>query len=188
MRRDYEIPRRGDDTAKPIQRGRAVFDAHLTLGDATVTSAGAGFAADTDVGAVVMGVGIPPGTTIASVTNATTVELSVPATKTCVLTREFLVPRTPFKGLVIQAVDLSGWTFTSDIRREPQSTGAVLGSAEVNTDNAVTGLLLWVVRHGVSAVLPEHAHYDLQGVRTADGWKQTFQWGELLTPPDVTRG
>lgn len=58
---------------------REVTDGVTTDTDNTVTSASAAFTA-ADVGAAVVGAGIPDGTTIASVTNATTVELSDPAT------------------------------------------------------------------------------------------------------------
>ena len=58
---------------------RTVTDGVLVDEDETVTSATASFAAE-DVGASVSGTGIPAGTTIASVTNGTTVELSVAAT------------------------------------------------------------------------------------------------------------
>lgn len=187
MRRDYQLSRRGDDNSKPIQLGRAVFDAQITLDDETVTSPTAGFSAGTDVGAIVRGVGIPEGTTIATVTDGEHAELSAPATKTAVLTRRMLIPDTPLRGFVIQARDVTGWTFISQIRRTPQSTGEPLGAAVVNTDNAITGLLLWQVLHAVSATLPEIAWYDLQATRVSDGWRETWQHGKLITPPDVTR-
>lgn len=70
-----------DWTAQDITVHRSVSDAATTNGDATLTSATAAFTAG-DVGKPVSGTGIPAGTTIASVTNATTVELSAAATAT----------------------------------------------------------------------------------------------------------
>ncbi len=61
--------------------GRTVSDG-ATNSNTTVTSATAAFASPADVGAVIAGPGIPSGTLIASVTNSTTVVLSVAATAT----------------------------------------------------------------------------------------------------------
>jgi hypothetical protein len=64
--------------------GRGVADAVVTNGSTTLTSATANFVdgsgISSDVGLSISGTSIPPGTTIASVTNATTVELSNAAT------------------------------------------------------------------------------------------------------------
>lgn len=59
----------------------SVTDGVTTNGDATLTSATANFTSAA-VGYTVEGTGIPAGTTIASVTNSTTVELSANATRT----------------------------------------------------------------------------------------------------------
>jgi flagellar hook protein FlgE len=64
-----------------LDPARAVTDAATTSGGTTLTSASANFTAN-DVGRAVSGPGIPPGTTIASVTNATDVVLSNAATAT----------------------------------------------------------------------------------------------------------
>lgn len=61
--------------------GRSVADG-ATNTNTTVTSATAAFASPADVGAIIAGPGIPGGTTIASVTNSTTVVISVAATAT----------------------------------------------------------------------------------------------------------
>lgn len=61
--------------------GRTVADG-ATNSNTTVTSATASFASPADVGAVIAGPGIPSGTTIASVTNSTTVVISTAATAT----------------------------------------------------------------------------------------------------------
>lgn len=61
--------------------GRTVADG-ATNSNTTVTSATASFASPADVGAVIAGPGIPSGTTIASVTNGTTVVISAAATAT----------------------------------------------------------------------------------------------------------
>lgn len=61
--------------------GRTVADG-ATNTNTTVTSATAAFASPADVGAIIAGPGIPSGTTIASVTNGTTVVISVAATAT----------------------------------------------------------------------------------------------------------
>lgn len=61
--------------------GRTVADG-ATNTNTTVTSATAAFASPADVGAIIAGPGIPSGTTIASVTNGTTVVLSAAATAT----------------------------------------------------------------------------------------------------------
>jgi hypothetical protein len=61
--------------------GRTVADG-ATNTNTTVTSATASFASPADVGAIIAGPGIPSGTTIASVTNGTTVVISVAATAT----------------------------------------------------------------------------------------------------------
>jgi hypothetical protein len=61
--------------------GRTVADG-ATNTNTTVTSATAAFASPADVGAIIAGPGIPSGTTIASVTNSTTVVISVAATAT----------------------------------------------------------------------------------------------------------
>jgi flagellar hook protein FlgE len=60
---------------------RDVADGATTIASTTLTSATASFTPD-DVGRTVTGAGIPPGTTIASYTNATTVVLSNPAAAT----------------------------------------------------------------------------------------------------------
>jgi flagellar hook protein FlgE len=64
-----------------LDQGRQVTDAVTTAGSSTLTSASATFTAD-DVGRVVTGPGIPPGTVIVSVVDATTVTLSNAATAT----------------------------------------------------------------------------------------------------------
>jgi len=61
--------------------GRTVADG-ATNSNTTVTSATAAFASPADVGATIAGPGIPSGTTIASVTNSTTVVISQAATAT----------------------------------------------------------------------------------------------------------
>lgn len=63
------------------QMGRTVSDG-ATNSNTTVTSATAAFASPADVGAVIAGPGILSGTTIASVTNSTTVVISAAATAT----------------------------------------------------------------------------------------------------------
>ena len=60
---------------------RTVADAVTTDTDETLTSATAAFVA-ADVGRRIVGVGIPDGTTIASVTSATEIEMSAAATVT----------------------------------------------------------------------------------------------------------
>jgi len=65
----------------PSQMGRTVSDG-ATNTNTTVTSATAAFASPADVGAYIAGPGIPNGTTIASVTNGTTVVISAAATAT----------------------------------------------------------------------------------------------------------
>ncbi len=57
-------------------------DAATTSASPTLTSASAGFTTAVDVGKTITGVGIPVGTTILSVTNATTVVMSANATAT----------------------------------------------------------------------------------------------------------
>lgn len=65
----------------PANMGRTVTDG-ATNTNTTVTSATAAFASPADVGAIIAGPGIPSGTTIASVTNSTTVVISAAATAT----------------------------------------------------------------------------------------------------------
>ena len=65
----------------PVGSTRTVTDAGTTNTDATLTSAAADFTAD-DVGAGISGAGIPASTTILSVTNESTVEMSANATAT----------------------------------------------------------------------------------------------------------
>ena len=67
-----------DVDAKAMHITRSVTDGVTTSGDATVTSATAAFTAN-DVGVPITGTGIPANTTILSVTNATTIELSANA-------------------------------------------------------------------------------------------------------------
>lgn len=62
-----------------LLRTRGVVDGVTVLGDATVTSATAAFAA-TDVGKPIAGTGIPAATTISSINSATSVEISATAT------------------------------------------------------------------------------------------------------------
>lgn len=186
VRRDYQIVR-GDDVRKVIRRGRAVYDAVLTAGDATVTSEAADFADATDAGALVLGVGIPEGTTVATVTNGTTIELSAAPTISGVLSRRQVVPGYPqLHGFVVLARDLSGWTFASKIRKGFQSE-TDLGAAEVDDDDAVTGRLEWVCPNTLTDDLPWESWYDIQGTRTSDGFVETFQHGKLTASPDATR-
>lgn len=63
------------------EAGRRVADAATTNADATVTSATATFTS-ADVGRELSGTGVPPGTTVLSVTNGTTIEMSANATAT----------------------------------------------------------------------------------------------------------
>jgi len=71
-----------DVVAAKEQAGtRVVTDGATTDTDATVTSASAVFGTE-DIGKIIAGTGIPAGTTIASVTSATSVELSAAATAT----------------------------------------------------------------------------------------------------------
>ncbi len=65
--------------AATVNRARTVTDGVTVAGATTMQSADADFAA-ADIGKLVGAVGIPPGTTIASVTDETTVELSAEAT------------------------------------------------------------------------------------------------------------
>lgn len=62
-------------------KGRTFTDAVTTTADATLTSGSASFTAS-DVGLPITGTGIPASTTILSVTNSTTIELSANATAT----------------------------------------------------------------------------------------------------------
>lgn len=64
-----------------VADSQVIADAGTTNADATLTSASAAFTSD-DVGKSITGAGIPGGTTILSVTNATTIEMSAPATAT----------------------------------------------------------------------------------------------------------
>lgn len=72
----YGYPGTGPDVA-----GRSVADGATTNTDQTVSSATAAFTTR-DIGASIAGAGIPAGAFIVSVTNATTVEISAPATAT----------------------------------------------------------------------------------------------------------
>lgn len=76
MMRRAKVQIVGDDATLNERR---VDDAVITSGDATLTSATAAFVAG-DVGKLVRGAGIPKGTTIASRTSATEVEMSAAAT------------------------------------------------------------------------------------------------------------
>lgn len=186
IRRDYTITR-GDDAAKPIVLARAVYDAVVTKGSTTVTSATAAFATAQDAGIVVLGAGIPDGTTISSVGSATSVTLSAAATASNILTRAFPIPNyEPLRGLVILSRDVSGWTYTSKIRKEPQSS-TVLASVTVTQSNAVKGQLIWAPTHAITVSLPKFCAYDIQGVRTSDGFVETIQSGLLTVSPDSTR-
>jgi hypothetical protein len=81
------------------------FNAGTTNADATLTAAGGAFTS-ADVGAKVMGTGIPAGATIASVTSSTEVELSATATATAASVVVELSPPLIRWGNV-QSVDLN---------------------------------------------------------------------------------
>jgi hypothetical protein len=73
-------PATADGTGVALAIGpRAVTDAQITSGGTTLTSASAGFT-DEDAGRLVTGTGIRAGTSIVSVTDPSTVQLSRPAT------------------------------------------------------------------------------------------------------------
>lgn len=95
-------------SAKPGQRMR--FDAALTSGDATLTSATAVFTS-ADVGSSIAGTGIPAGTTIASYTSATSVEMSANASAT--VTDGLLIVAPKGGRAVVDAVTNGTNTLTS---------------------------------------------------------------------------
>lgn len=91
------------------------FNAGTTNADATLTAAGGAFTS-ADVGAKVVGTGIPAGTTILSVTNSTTVEMSANATATAAsVVTELSPPLVRWKG--VQSVEVN-WRVTLDKDQE----------------------------------------------------------------------
>lgn len=82
-----------------------VFDGATTNADATLTATGGAFTS-ADVGALIEATGVPAGTTILSVTNSTTVELSANATATAASVEVTLRPPLVWwRG--VQSVDVS---------------------------------------------------------------------------------
>lgn len=67
---------------KVIGTTRTFSDGSITSGSTTVTSTAVASFVVTDVGNVISGTGIPVGTTVASVTSPTAIEISAPATAT----------------------------------------------------------------------------------------------------------
>lgn len=88
--------------------GRTVTDASRTSDSPTLTSATAAFTAD-DVGRSVTGVGIPGGTTILTVTNATTIQMSANATSTATGATVTFGARTNMeRAVTVAVVDADG--------------------------------------------------------------------------------
>jgi len=119
---------------------RTVTDGATTSGSATITSATAAFTAG-DVGGAVSGAGIPAGTTIASVTNATTAVMSANATATAT-------------GVSVTVLDsLAGFLLTSVAA--PRNTAAtVINGALLDTGRIVTANLPISVPAAVQATNP----------------------------------
>lgn len=129
------------------------FNAAVSNGDATLTAAGGAFTS-ADVGAKLAGTGIPDGTTILSVTNSTTVEMSANANATSTSVKELHPPLVRWDG--VQQVEIS-WRVTLDNDQElgnahnvasdydiPEVSGSITlrpGSSQAlfNKINQVTG-------------------------------------------------
>lgn len=99
---------------------QVVTDAATTNADATLTSATAAFTSD-DVGKSITGAGIPAATTILSVTNATTIEMSAAATATAAGVSVTIVGRhgshyePPQVGAEVRV--MLGWDAEDDLER-----------------------------------------------------------------------
>ena len=112
---------------------RSVTDAVLNS-TTTVTSATAAFVA-ADVGRPVTGTGIPNGTTISAVTNATTITLSAAATATATGRRAHL--RRPATSGEHRPRRRDRYRFPADARRPPRIWGVQVDATTPDWDGAL---------------------------------------------------
>lgn len=141
------------------------FTDGVTNSTTTFTSASAAFSATTDVGKVIAAAGITPGTTIASVTNATTVILSAAATATA-------------SGLSFTITGRNGSFYTP-----PQVGSEVRRMLGWDADDA-TERIVWrqVIQAGTAAVPrrkgADYAKLPMEfAVEVPGGGLQPFKWG-----------
>lgn len=81
-------------------------------------------------------------------------------------------------------VDVSGWTFTCQLRADPDAA-AVLAAATVDMSDAATGRFTVTVGAATTAGLPDTAVYDVQ----CDNGSTVRTWfgGPVVVERDVTR-
>ncbi len=112
---------------------RTVTNGHTTNGSTTITSATAAFTS-ADVGATVLGNGIPANDTIASVTNSTTVVLTTAATATATVSLTFVRVSSTFTSADVGATVLGTKIPANDtIASVTNSNTAVLTTAATGT-------------------------------------------------------
>lgn len=174
---------RGDTWGpKKIQLSRVVRDANASASSATLTSATALFAT-ADVGVRVVPLladGTPdPGFgtfTIASVTNATTVQLnaSLPAALSNRL-------------LMIMRRDVTGYVFTAQIRTSANKSGSPAATIACSVLDATMGVLQLQMANTITDGLTTAGSgyvWDLQSV--ASGVTKTWLKGSVSVDADVT--
>jgi hypothetical protein len=152
---------------------RIIGDGNVVLvdGDATITAPDAGFVAG-DVGKVIAGGGIPPGTTISSVTSGTVAEMSAVAT-------DSTEAGTVFVG---DAVNLTGRTFAAQIRDHASAADTQVTFTIDQTTYLTTGQLVLTLTGA-----------QTQGLRTGvwdlecSSDDQTYWAGDVIVTQDVTR-
>lgn len=84
--------------------------------------------------------------------------------------------------------DLSGYTFLSQIRADPDSTDLMATITVTHLTDGTDGMLLCTLPHmEADNLVPGKVYADLQLTRTSDGFRQTYLSGKWTVKPDVSR-
>lgn len=169
---------RGDDLSYALRLtnpARFVRDAVIEAGEVTLESATANFSA-ADVESVAQGPGIPAGTTIATVVDASNATLSDEATDTDEHHPVLIYTPVP--------IDIEGGTGLAQIRASSSLDDTnILATFTVTCEAG--GWLTLELSAEAAAELPRKAFWDLQ--ITKDGVTRTYLAGEVRATPDVSR-
>lgn len=155
-------------------RVRRVDDAVTTSGDATVTSATATFGIG-DVGRLVAGTNVPIGTTIVSVTSATSIELSTPATGSdaagdLVIGKSGLYVADGATSNGSTTITSASAEFTDDDIGKPISGTGIPDLARIATVTSLTAVELDIAATANGTGIQLRIGTGLDGVLVEPGW------------------
>jgi hypothetical protein len=124
----------------PVRRTNSNGDGVTTATSTTITSATANFDTTNDVGATVVGPGLPAGTRITSVTNATTAVLNNPATTTSEAARTVTDGNTTSGSTTVTSAT-AAFASPADVNQNIAGAGIPAGSTIVSVTNATTAVI-----------------------------------------------